>query len=61
MVEKEFTEMEPSKQDVSEFSDEELVAYCGINCKDCKARSKRRVELAKLFKESLRVASGIIQ
>jgi len=44
---------EPSKQNVSEFSDKDLVAYCGINCKDCKARSKRRVELAKLFKESL--------
>jgi hypothetical protein len=38
---------------VVEFSDEDLVAYCGINCKDCKTRSKRRVELAKLFKESL--------
>ena len=38
---------------VVEFSDEDLVAYCGINCKECKTSSKRRVELAKLFKESL--------
>ncbi len=45
--------MEPFKQNLSEFSDEELVAYCGINCKDCKARSKRRIELARLLKESL--------
>lgn len=45
--------MEASKQNVSKFSNEELVAYCGINCKDYKARSKRRIELAKLFKESL--------
>ncbi|MEJ5328110.1 MAG: DUF3795 domain-containing protein [Candidatus Bathyarchaeia archaeon] len=37
----------------SAFSDAELVAYCGINCKDCKARSERRLQLAKLFKESL--------
>ncbi|MGB9842248.1 MAG: DUF3795 domain-containing protein [Candidatus Bathyarchaeales archaeon] len=35
------------------FSDAELVAYCGINCKDCKARSEQRLQLAKLFKESL--------
>ncbi|MEM2108568.1 MAG: DUF3795 domain-containing protein [Candidatus Bathyarchaeia archaeon] len=35
------------------FSDAELVAYCGINCKDCTARSERRLQLAKLFKESL--------
>jgi hypothetical protein len=53
MVKKKFAKMEPSKQDVFEFSDEELVAYCGINCKNCKARSKRRIELAKSFKESL--------
>ena len=35
------------------FSDEELVAFCGINCKDCRARSERRLRLAKLFKASL--------
>ncbi|MDH5636573.1 MAG: DUF3795 domain-containing protein [Candidatus Bathyarchaeota archaeon] len=52
MVKRKFTEKGSSKQNLS-FSDEELVAYCGIDCKDCKARSKRRVELAKLFKESL--------
>ena len=40
-------------QKASLFSDEELVAFCGINCKDCKARSERRLKLAKLFKESL--------
>ncbi|MCX8154032.1 MAG: hypothetical protein N3E52_06335, partial [Candidatus Bathyarchaeota archaeon] len=37
----------------SAFSDVELVAYCGINCKDCRARSERRLQLAKHFKESL--------
>jgi hypothetical protein len=43
----------PTKQKVPAFSDEALVAFCGINCKDCKARSERRLQLAKLFKESL--------
>ena len=42
-----------AKQKAPLFSDEELVAFCGINCKDCKARSERRLQLAKLFKESL--------
>ena len=42
-----------AKKKASLFSDEELVAFCGINCKDCKARSERRLQLAKLFKESL--------
>ena len=42
-----------AKKKDSLFSDEELVAFCGINCKDCKARSERRLQLAKLFKESL--------
>jgi hypothetical protein len=40
-------------QKASLFSDEELVAFCGINCKDCRARSERRLRLAKLFKASL--------
>ena len=35
------------------FSDGELVAFCGINCKDCRARSEQRMHLAKLFKLSL--------
>ncbi len=35
------------------FSNSDLVAFCGINCKDCQARSQRRVELAKSFKASL--------
>jgi hypothetical protein len=35
------------------FTDEELVAFCGINCKECRARSERRLQLAKLFKASL--------
>jgi hypothetical protein len=42
-----------AKQKAPLFSDEELVAFCGINCKDCKARSEQRLQLAKLFKESL--------
>ena len=42
-----------AKQKASQFSDKELVAFCGINCKDCKARSERRLQLAKLFKGSL--------
>ncbi len=53
MAENKPAKKEPSKQNVSEFSDEELVAYCGINCKDCKERSRHCVELARLFKESL--------
>ncbi|MDH5795502.1 MAG: DUF3795 domain-containing protein [Candidatus Bathyarchaeota archaeon] len=53
MVERKPFSNEPSKQNVPEFSDEELVAYCGINCKNCRERSRRRVELARLFKESL--------
>lgn len=36
-----------------QYSDEELVAYCGINCKDCRAHSERRLLLIKYFKESL--------
>ena len=35
------------------FSNKELLAYCGINCKECKLISNRRMILAKLFKESL--------
>ena len=42
-----------TKQKAHAFSDEALVAFCGINCKDCKARSARRLQLANLFKESL--------
>jgi hypothetical protein len=34
-------------------SDKELVAYCGINCKECKARAKRRGDLAALLKDTL--------
>ena len=37
----------------SNFSDAEFLAYCGINCKECKSLSNRRMALAKLFKESL--------
>jgi hypothetical protein len=61
MVKRKFTKIEPSKQVVFEFSDEELVAYCGINCRDCKARSKRRLEFTKLFKESLQELPLVIQ
>ena len=35
------------------FSDEEMVSFCGINCKGCRARSERLLQIAKLFKESL--------
>ena len=52
MTEKE-NSRKPAKQNAPQFSDEELVAFCGINCKDCRARSERRLQLAKLFKESL--------
>ena len=41
------------KQKQTAFSDEEMVAFCGINCKGCKARSERKTQLAKLFKEAL--------
>ncbi len=40
-------------QKASPFSNEELVAFCGINCKDCRTRSERRLQLAKMFKASL--------
>jgi len=46
------SEMEKSEIKIN-FSDEELLAYCGINCKECKLISNRRMNLAKLFKESL--------
>jgi hypothetical protein len=42
-----------AKQKQATFSDEEMVAFCGINCKNCRARSERRMQLAKSFKESL--------
>jgi hypothetical protein len=42
-----------AKQKAPVFSDEALVAFCGINCKACKTRSERRIQLAKLFKEAL--------
>ncbi len=35
------------------YTNAQLVAFCGINCKDCKARSQRRLQLAQTFKESL--------
>lgn len=38
---------------MSDYTDEQLIAYCGINCKECKARSHRRIVLATKFKESL--------
>jgi hypothetical protein len=41
------------KQKQAIYSDEEMVAFCGINCKGCRARSERKMQLAKLFKESL--------
>ena len=47
------TTQNSKKQMTSVFSDEELVAYCGINCKDCTTRSQRRLRLAKMFKQSL--------
>ncbi|WP_287585332.1 DUF3795 domain-containing protein [Candidatus Borrarchaeum sp.] len=36
------------------YSNEDLVAYCGINCKECKAKAKRRGNLANLLKEALK-------
>ncbi len=42
-----------AKQKAPAFSDEALVAFCGINCKACKTRSERRLQLAKLFKEAM--------
>ncbi len=35
------------------YTGAQLVAFCGINCKDCKAKSQRRLQLAQRFKESL--------
>jgi len=41
------------QEEQSTFSDDALVAFCGINCKDCKSRSQRRMHLARSFKASL--------
>ncbi len=51
----EVTDKNPDQSSAKQkvFSDEELVAFCGINCKICKARSERRIQLATLFKEAL--------
>ncbi len=38
---------------VAGYTNAQLVAFCGINCKDCKARSQRRLQLGQRFKESL--------
>jgi hypothetical protein len=35
------------------YSDEDLVAYCGINCKECRAKAKRRGDLATMLKVTL--------
>ncbi len=35
------------------YSDEDLVAYCGINCKDCRERGFRRSKLGQEFKKAL--------
>ncbi len=35
------------------YSDADLVAYCGINCKTCRAKGQQRLQLAAKFKESL--------
>ncbi|HME51457.1 MAG TPA: DUF3795 domain-containing protein [Candidatus Lokiarchaeia archaeon] len=37
----------------SNYSDAQLVAYCGINCKECKMHTRRRVELGTKFMEAL--------
>ncbi len=35
------------------YSNTQLVAFCGINCKVCQAKSQQRLELAKRLKENL--------
>jgi len=35
------------------YFDAELVAYCGINCKNCRAKGQQRLQLAIKLKESL--------
>ena len=44
--------MYPEKE-IPDYSDEMLVAFCGINCRGCKERSKQRMNLGKSFKASL--------
>ena len=36
------------------YSNEDLVAYCGINCKECRAKAKRRGKLANLLADALK-------
>ena len=38
---------------MSKYTSEDLVAYCGINCKECRMINNQRVKLAIKFKESL--------
>jgi hypothetical protein len=33
-----------TKQKAAPFSNKELVAYCGINCKDCRTRSEQKIQ-----------------
>ncbi|OLS13578.1 MAG: hypothetical protein RBG13Loki_2799 [Promethearchaeota archaeon CR_4] len=35
------------------YSNTKLVAYCGLNCKNCKAKSQQRLQLATRLKENL--------
>lgn len=53
LIKKEFNPKEDTIKKNQKYFDEELIAPCGNNCKNCILRSERRVKLAKLFKESL--------
>jgi hypothetical protein len=55
------TDERSAKQKAPLFSDEELVAFCGINCKDCKARSERRLQLEVVQRVAARVAVRLFQ
>jgi len=35
------------------YSNAQLVAFCGINCKNCKAKSQQRLQLSNRLKENL--------
>ncbi|HMF32231.1 MAG TPA: DUF3795 domain-containing protein [Candidatus Lokiarchaeia archaeon] len=53
MAKKRPTEKSAALNSTNDFTDAQLVAYCGINCKACRARSQRRLQLASGFKDSL--------
>ncbi len=53
MAKKKSATTDGAKKPSPGYSDADLVAYCGINCKVCRAKGQQRMQLATKFKESL--------